>query len=158
MTQEYLISKSKLQEMEKELDDLKSVKRQEMAAVIKEALSHGDLSENSEYDEAKNAQAIMEARITELEKMLQAARVIDEDAISTEFVSIGCTVTVRFVEDDEDETYDLVSSAEADAMNNKLSNEAPLGMALMGHRVGETIIANTPGGNTEMLILAIEKK
>lgn len=158
MTQEYLISKTKLNELENELDYLKTVRRQEMAAVIKEAISHGDLSENSEYDEAKNAQAIMEARITELEKMLASARVIDEDAISTEFVSIGCTVTVNFVDDDEEETYDLVSSGEADAMNNKLSNESPLGSALMGHREGEEIVARTPGGDTRMKILRIEKR
>ncbi|MBR5502622.1 MAG: transcription elongation factor GreA, partial [Oscillospiraceae bacterium] len=86
MATEYLISKAKLNELEKELEYLKTVKRQEMAATIKEALSHGDLSENSEYDEAKNAQAIMEARIAEVEKMLQSAKVIDEDAVSTEFV------------------------------------------------------------------------
>ena len=103
MTQEYLISKTKLDELEKELDYLKSVKRQEMAAVIKEALSHGDLSENSEYDEAKNAQAIMEARIVELEKMLQNSKVIDEESISTDHISIGCKVEVCFVEDDVDQ-------------------------------------------------------
>ena len=158
MTQEYLISKTKLTELEQELDFLKTVKRQEMAAVIKEAISHGDLSENSEYDEAKNAQAIMEARITELEKMLASARVIDEDAISTEFVSIGCTVKVYFVDDDEDEEYDLVSSGEADAMNNKLSNESPLGAALIGHKVGDEISAKTPGGEMRMKILSIEKR
>ena len=158
MTQEYLISKSKLNELENELDYLKTVRRQEMAAVIKEAISHGVLSENSEYDEAKNAQAIMEARITELEKMLASARVIDEDSISTDHVSIGCTVTVNFVDDDEEETYDLVSSGEADAMNNKLSNESPLGAALMGHKVGEEIVAKTPGGDTRMKILSIEKR
>ena len=158
MTQEYLISKTKLNELENELDYLKTVRRQEMAAVIKEAISHGDLSENSEYDEAKNAQAIMEARITELEKMLASARVIDEDAIITDHVSIGCTVTVNFVDDGEEETYDLVSSGEADAMNNKLSNESPLGAALMGHREGEEIVAKTPGGDTRMKILKIEKR
>ena len=158
MAQEYLISKSKLDELEKELDYLKSVKRQEMAAVIKEALSHGDLSENSEYDEAKNAQAIMEAHITELEKMLQNARVIDEDSISTDFVSIGCKVKILFVDDKEEDEYDIVSSGEADAMRNKISNESPLGAAIVGHKAGETVIAETPGGEMKIKILEISKR
>lgn len=158
MTQEFLISKAKLDELEKELDYLKSVKRQEMAAVIKEALSHGDLSENSEYDEAKNAQAIMEARIVELEKMLQNSKVIDEESISTDHVSIGVSVKVLFVEDDEEEVYDIVSSGEANARQNKISDESPLGSAMIGHKAGETIIAETPGGSLEMKILSIEKQ
>lgn len=158
MAQEYLISKSKLDELEKELDYLKSVKRQEMAAVIKEALSHGDLSENSEYDEAKNAQAIMEARIVELEKMLQNSKVIDEDAVTTDFVSIGCKVEVLFIDDDEKEVYDIVSSGEADAQNNKISDESPLGMALVGHKKGETVTANAPGGELKLKILKIGKQ
>ena len=158
MAQEYLISKTKLKELENELDYLKSVKRQEMAAVIKEALSHGDLSENSEYDEAKNAQAIMEARIVELEKMLQNSKVIDEESISTDHVSIGCTVEVYFVEDDESETYDIVSSGEADALKNKISDESPLGSSLIGHKVGDTVIAQTPGGGLELKIVSIGKQ
>lgn len=158
MATEYLISKAKLNELEKELEYLKTVKRQEMAATIKEALSHGDLSENSEYDEAKNAQAIMEARIAEVEKMLQSAKVIDEDAVSTEFVSIGCTVEVLFDGDDETETYAIVSSGEADAMNNKISNESPLGSALVGHKVGESITAKTPGGELQLKIVKIGKQ
>ena len=158
MAQEYLISKTKLDELEKELDYLKSVKRQEMAAVIKEALSHGDLSENSEYDEAKNTQAIMEARIVELEKMLQNSKVIDEESVDTDHVSIGCKVEVYFVEDDETEVYDIVSSGEADALNNKISDESPLGSALLGHRAGETVIAQTPGGGLELKIVSIGKQ
>ena len=158
MAQEYLISKTKLKELENELDYLKSVKRQEMAAVIKEALSHGDLSENSEYDEAKNAQAIMEARIVELEKMHQNSKVIDEESISTDHVSIGCTVEVYFVEDDENETYDIVSSGEADALKNKISDESPLGSSLIGHKIGDTVIAQTPGGGLELKIVSIGKQ
>lgn len=157
MAQEYLISKAKLDELEKELDYLKSVKRQEMAAVIKEALSHGDLSENSEYDEAKNSQAIMEAHITELEKMLQNARVIDEDSITTDHVVIGVRVKVLFVDDDEEETYEIVSSGEADAMKNKISDESPLGAALVGHKTGEDVVAETPGGELRIRILDISK-
>ena len=157
MAQEYLISKSKLNELEKELDYLKSVKRQEMAAVIKEALSHGDLSENSEYDEAKNSQAIMEAHITELEKMLQNARVIDEDSITTDHVTIGVKVKVLFVDDNEEDEYEVVSSGEADAMKNRISDESPLGAALVGHSEGETVIAQTPGGELKIKILEISK-
>ena len=157
MAQEYLISKAKLNELEKELDYLKSVKRQEMAAVIKEALSHGDLSENSEYDEAKNAQAIMEAHITELEKMLQNARVIDESTITTDHVAIGVKVKVLFVDDDEEEEYEIVSSGEADAMKNRISDESPLGAALVGHGSGEEVDAETPGGDMKIRILEISK-
>ncbi|MBR4828030.1 MAG: transcription elongation factor GreA [Oscillospiraceae bacterium] len=157
MAQEYLISKAKLDELEKELDYLKSVKRQEMAAVIKEALSHGDLSENSEYDEAKNSQAIMEAHITELEKMLQNARVIDEDSITTDHVVIGVRAKVLFVDDNEEETYEIVSSGEADAMKNKISDESPLGAALVGHKAGEDVVAETPGGELRIRILEISK-
>ena len=157
MAQEYLISKAKLDELEKELDYLKSVKRQEMAAVIKEALSHGDLSENSEYDEAKNSQAIMEAHIVELEKMLQSARVIDESAITTDHVTIGVKVKVLFVEDDEEEEYEIVSSGEADAMKNRISDESPLGAALVGHKAGEEVVAETPGGDMKIRILEISK-
>lgn len=157
MAQEYLISKAKLDELEKELDYLKSVKRQEMAAVIKEALSHGDLSENSEYDEAKNSQAIMEAHINELEKMLQNARVIDEDAITTDHVVIGVKVKVLFIDDNEEETYEIVSSGEADAMKNKISDESPLGAALVGHSIGEDVTAETPGGELRIKILDISK-
>lgn len=157
MAQEYLISKAKLNELEKELDYLKSVKRQEMAAVIKEALSHGDLSENSEYDEAKNAQAIMEAHITELEKMLQNARVIDESTITTDHVAIGVKVKVLFVDDDEEEEYEIVSSGEADAMKNRISDESPLGAALVGHGSGEEVVAETPGGDMKIRILEISK-
>lgn len=157
MAQEYLISKAKLNELEKELDYLKSVKRQEMAAVIKEALSHGDLSENSEYDEAKNAQAIMEAHITELEKMLQNARVIDESTITTDHVAIGVKVKVLFVDDDEEDEYEIVSSGEADAMKNRISDESPLGAALVGHGAGEEVVADTPGGDMKIRILEISK-
>ena len=157
MAQEYLISKAKLDELEKELDYLKSVKRQEMAAVIKEALSHGDLSENSEYDEAKNSQAIMEAHIVELEKMLQSARVIDESAITTDHVTIGVKVKVLFVDDDEEEEYEIVSSGEADAMKNRISDESPLGAALVGHKAGEEVVAETPGGDLKIKIVEISK-
>lgn len=140
------MSKTKLAEFEKELEYLKTVKRKEMAEVIKEARSHGDLSENSEYDEAKNSQAIMEARIAELEKMLQNAKVIDEDELSTENVSIGCIVKLLDIEENEEMTYSLVSSSEADAFDNKISDESPVGASLLGHRVGDVVDVVVPNG------------
>ncbi len=136
---ESLMSKAKLAEFEKELEFLKTVKRKEMAEIIKEARSHGDLSENSEYDEAKNSQAIMEARIVEIERMLQNAKVIDEDELSTEHVAIGCTVSLLDVGEKEKVTYAIVSSSEADAFNNKISDESPVGAALMGHKKGDKV-------------------
>ncbi len=154
----YKMSTDRLNELKKELNYLETVREKEVAEQIKEARSFGDLSENSEYDEAKNAQAIMEARIAELEKMLQNSRVIDEESITTDHVAIGVRVEVLFVDDDETEIYDIVSSGEADAMHNKISDESPLGNALIGHRIGEVITAQTPGGSLEMKIMKIEKQ
>ncbi len=146
MSKEVLMSKNKLREYEQELEQLKTVKRKEIAEVIKEARSHGDLSENSEYDEAKNAQAMMESRIVEIETILQNAKVIDEDELSTDAVGIGCVVKVKDLEFDEIEEYAIVSPGEADAMNNKISDEAPFGIGLMGHGVGEICEVTTPAG------------
>ena len=143
---ESLMSKAKLAEYEKELEYLKTVKRKEMAETIKEARSHGDLSENSEYDEAKNSQAIMEARISEIEKMLQNARVIDEEELSTDHVSIGCTVKLLDMEENEESVYAIVSSSEADAFRNKISDESPVGAALLGHKPGDIVEVMVPAG------------
>ena len=144
---ETLISKSKLTELEQELDLLKTVKRKEMADIIKEARSHGDLSENSEYDEAKNSQAIMEARIAELEKLLSTARVIDEDELSNDRISVGSTVVLFDFDFDEQVEYAIVSSGEADPFNNKISDESPVGSALLGHNVGDVVSVELPGGD-----------
>ena len=143
---EALMSKTKLAEFEKELEYLKTVKRKEMAETIKEARSHGDLSENSEYDEAKNAQAVMEARIVEIEKMLQNAKVIDEEELSTEHVSIGCTVKLLDMEENEECVYAIVSSSEADAFGGKISDESPVGAALIGHKPGDVVDVLIPSG------------
>lgn len=145
---ETLISKSKLVALEQELDLLKTVKRKEMADIIKEARSHGDLSENSEYDEAKNSQAIMEARIAELEKLLSTARVIDEEELSNDRISVGSTVKLFDVDFDEEIDYSIVSSGEADPFNNKISDESPVGAALLGHTVGDTVSVELPTGDT----------
>ncbi len=146
MSKEALMSKSKLLEYEQELDFLKTTKRKEIAEVIKEARSHGDLSENSEYDEAKNAQALMESRIAEIENILQNAKVIDEAELSTEHVGIGCTVKVKDLDMNEVEDFAIVSSGEANAMAGKISDESPIGGALVGRRVGDTVTVTTPTG------------
>jgi len=152
------MSKGKLQEYEQELEYLKTIKRKEMAETIKEARSHGDLSENSEYDEAKNAQAVMESRIAEIETMLKNAKVIDEDELSTDKVGVGCTVKIKYVDLDEEDEYAIVSSSEADALANKISDESPVGGALMGHKAGETVDVETPGGLIRVEILSIGKQ
>lgn len=156
MGKEALMSKSKLKEYEQELEYLKTVRRKEVAEVIKEARSHGDLSENSEYDEAKNTQAMVESRIAEIEKMLQNAKVIDESELTTDKVGVGCTVKVKFNGDIEN--YSLVSSGETDALRGKISDESPVGSALIGHRVGDTCNVMAPSGVIRMEILEIGKQ
>ncbi len=146
MGKEALISKHKLLEYEQELEHLKTVKRKEIAETIKEARSHGDLSENSEYDEAKNMQAMIESRISEIEKMLQNAKVIDEEELSTDKVSIGCVVKIKDLDEKEIETYAIVSSSESDALSGKISDESPVGSALMDRRVGDVCEAVLPSG------------
>lgn len=148
MGKEALISKGKLLEYEHELEHLKIVKRKEIAETIKEARSHGDLSENSEYDEAKNTQAMIESRILEIEKMLQNARVIDEDELSTDKVGIGCVVKVKDIDEDDIETYAIVSSSESDALAGKISDESPVGSAFMEHKVGDICEVKVPSGIT----------
>ncbi|MEG0750515.1 MAG: transcription elongation factor GreA [Oscillospiraceae bacterium] len=159
---EELMSKNKLVAYEQELEFLKTTKRKEIAETIKEARSHGDLSENSEYDEAKNAQAMVEARILEIEKMLQNAKVIDEDELTTDKVCVGCVVTGKFKYPDEDsdieEVYSIVSSSESDINVNKISNESPMGSALVGHVVGDKIEITVKGGLITCEILAIGKQ
>jgi transcription elongation factor GreA len=148
MSKEALMSKNKLTEYEKELEYLKTIKRKEIAEIIKEARSHGDLSENSEYDEAKNTQAMIESRIAEIEKMLQNAKVIDEDELTTDKVGIGCVVKVKDMDEGEVETYAIVSSGESDAMAGKISDESPVGSALMEHKVGDICEVTVPSGLT----------
>lgn len=146
-----------LKKYEEELEYLKSVKRLEVAEKIKIARSYGDLSENSEYDEAKNEQAFVEGRIAQIEQMLRNAKVIDEEDVSTESVSIGTTVRVLDMEYNEEDKYTIVSSAEADPMNNKISDESPIGKALIGKKVGEEVEAEVPDGIVKLKILEIKK-
>ena len=146
-----------LHKLEQELEELKTVKRKEVAATIKVALSFGDLSENSEYDEAKNEQAMVEARIAELEAMLKQGVVLDEDDLSTDQVSVGSKVRVVDVEFDEEELYQIVGSTEADPASGRISDESPVGKALLGGKVDDIVEAEVPGGVITFRILEIMK-
>lgn len=143
--------------LEKELEYLRTEKRAEIADRIKVALGFGDLSENSEYDEAKNAQAENEVRIAELENKLRHAKIIDEKEIDTETVQIGNIVKVLDMEFDEKIEYTIVGSTEVDLASNKISNESPLGSALLGARKNEVVEVNAPAGIIKYKILAIKK-
>ena len=146
-----------LHKLEQELEELKTVKRKEVAATIKVALSFGDLSENSEYDEAKNEQAMVEARIAELEAMLKQVVVLEEDDLSTDQVSVGSKVRVVDVEFDEEELYQIVGSTEADPASGRISDESPVGKALLGGKVDDIVEAEVPGGVITFRILEIMK-
>ena len=146
-----------LVKIESELDELKSVKRKEIADKIKQALSFGDISENSEYDQAKNEQAQLEERIAKLESMLRNAKLIEEDKITTDKVSVGSKVSVKDLEFNEEMQYIIVGSAEADPYEGKISNESPLGNALIGHELGEIVEVNVPDGIIKYEILEITR-
>ncbi len=146
-----------LKEREQELEYLKTQKRKEISEKIKVALGFGDLSENAEYDEAKNEQAEVEVKIAKLEKMLKNAKIIDEDEISTDSVTLGSRVKVFDETFDEDEVYVIVGSAEADPLENKVSDEAPVGKALMGAKVGDVVTVEAPNGEFTLKILEISK-
>lgn len=156
MAQEIKMSASGLKAMQDELEYLKTVRRKELAEEIKEARSHGDLSENSEYDEAKNTQGLVENRITELEQMVKNAVIIDESELSVDSVSVGTHVSIKMTGDDEAEEYDIVGRTEADPLNGKISDESPVGHALLGKAVGEKAEVLLPSGHTvEYEVLAI---
>ncbi|EYE87945.1 transcription elongation factor GreA [Fervidicella metallireducens AeB] len=146
-----------VKKIEEELEYLKTVKRKEVTQKIKVAVSYGDLSENSEYDEAKNEQAFVEGRIATLENMLKNAKVIDDEDIKTDSVSIGCVVKVKDLEFDEELEFTIVGSAEADPMQMKISNEAPIGRGLMGKRVGDKVEIQVPDGVSTYEILEIRR-
>ncbi|GGJ09087.1 transcription elongation factor GreA [Alicyclobacillus cellulosilyticus] len=154
---EVLLTPEGLQKLEEELEHLKSVKRREVAERIKLAISYGDLSENSEYEDAKNEQAFIEGRIMTLEKMLRNARIIQDDDVNTDVVSIGSTVRVKDLEFDEEIEYTIVGSAEADPASNKISNESPVGRALLGKKVGQTVDVVVPAGTIQFQILSIKR-
>ena len=146
-----------LKKMEQELENLKTVRRKEVAEKIKEARGQGDLSENAEYDAAKEEQGEIESRIVQLVNLLRNAEVIDEDVLKMDVVNLGSKVTVLDVEFDEEMEYTIVGSTEADPMYGRISNESPLGMALLGQKVGATVMADTPDGEVAFKILNIQK-
>lgn len=157
MTKQVLMTDEGLKNLEAELEELKAVKRKEIAEKIKVALSFGDLSENSEYDEAKNEQAIVEARIASIENMLKNVKVINEDELSTEMIHVGSKVKVRDIDFDDICEYKIVGSSEADPVNGRISDESPVGKGLIGHKVGEKVEIETPAGSMSYEVLEISK-
>ena len=147
-----------LKEIEGELQDLKVNKRREIAAKIKEAREQGDLSENAEYDAAKDEQRDIENRIEQLEAILKNVEVVDEDEVDTDTVGIGCTVKVFDYEFDEEIVYDIVGSTQADIMKNKISDESPVGMALKGAKVGSEVTVEAPDGEFKYRVLEIKRQ
>lgn len=154
---ETLLTYEGLQKLETELEYLKTEKRKEVAERIKVAMGFGDLSENSEYDEAKNEQAQVEARIIDLENKLRNVKLIDEDEIETKTVQVGNIVQVLDIEFDEKVEYKIVGSTEVDIAENKISNESPIGMALLGKRKNDVVDVETPGGIVQLKVLKITK-
>lgn len=152
-SEEILLTAQGYAELEEELNDLRVNKRAENVLAIKEARSHGDLSENSEYDAARDEQAKIEARIQELEYKLEHATIIDSKDKS--HVNVGCEVTILYVEDKEEDVYTIVGSLEANPFENKISNESPIGAAIMGKKVGDIIPVNGPDGSYDVKILKI---
>ena len=154
---EVILTQEGYDRIEKELEYLRTEKRAEIAERIKIALGFGDLSENSEYDEAKNAQAENEAKIAELENKVRYAKIIDEKDIDTKTVQIGNTVTLHDIEFDEDVEYTIVGSTEVDLTQNRISNESPIGKALLGAKKGATIEVEAPAGIIKYTIKSIKK-
>ena len=154
---EILLTQEGYDNLEKELEELKTVKRYEISERIKVALGFGDLSENSEYDEAKNAQAAKENKIAELEQKLRFARIIDESEVDTETVQVGNIVRVLDMEFKEEEEYTIVGTTEVDLSLNKISNESPIAIGLLGKKVGDIAQIDAPAGVIKMKILEIKK-
>ncbi len=157
MAKPIIVTSEGLKNLEQELETLKTVTRNEIAEKIKIARGFGDLSENSEYDEAKNEQAKVEARIVELEAMLKNVKVIADDEISNDQVTVGVTVKVLDSEYDEELEFKIVGSAEADPSEGKISDESPVGAALIGCKLGEEVVAETPNGHLNFKILEIKR-
>ena len=146
-----------LKALENELEELKVVRRKEVAQKIKEAREQGDLSENAEYDAAKDEQRDIEARIEEIEKILKNADVVDEEEVDLDKISVGCTVLLYDEEFEEEVEYKIVGSTEANSLAGKISNESPLGKALLGHGVGDEIVVEAQVGTMEYTVLKIDR-
>ena len=146
-----------LKALEDELENLRVVKRKEVAGKIKEAREQGDLSENAEYDAAKDEQRDIEARIDELEKILKNVEVVVEEEVDLEKINVGCTILVHDDEYDEEIEFKIVGSTEANSLQGKISNESPVGQALIGTKVGDVVDVETPAGNIRYTVLKIER-
>lgn len=155
MEKDVILTLEGKEKLEKELQELKTIRRKEVADRIKQAIDFGDISENSEYDDAKNEQAFIEGRIQELDMMLRNVKIIDEEILEKGVISIGSTVTVKDIEFDETETYRIVGTVEADPMQNKISNESPVGASLLGKKAGQTVNVSTPAGMIQYEIIEV---
>ena len=152
-----LLTYAGLRKLEDELHDLKVVKRKEVAGKIKEAREQGDLSENAEYDAAKDEQRDIEARIDEIEKILKNAEVVVEEEVDLDKISVGCRVKILDMEYDEELDYKIVGSTEANSLKGKISNESPVGKALLGAKVGEVVTVETQAGDLNYKVLEIQR-
>ena len=152
-TKEIYVTNEGLEQMKQELEDLIQVKRPEVIKALKEARALGDLSENAEYDAARQEQAQTEARIKELEAMIEHAVIIEN--VDTDEVSIGTKVTIEYVGDDDTEEYSIVGVKEADPFNNKISNESPIARAILGKKIGDIVSVDSPNGKYDVKVVAI---
>ena len=157
MDKKNLLTYEGLQKLESELHNLKVVKRKEVAQKIKEAREQGDLSENAEYDAAKDEQRDIEARIDEIEKILKNAEVVVEEEVDLDKISVGCRVKILDMEYDEELDYKIVGSTEANSLKGKISNESPVGKALLGAKVGEVVTVETQAGDVNYKVLEIQR-
>ena len=153
--QRTLVTREGLEKMQKELDELRSTKRAEIAQRLKAAIAMGDLSENSEYDEAKNAQAFLEGRILQLEQQIRTAQVIEK--VAKDRVDVGSTVLIEDMEEHLQVKVTIVGSTESNPFEGRISNESPVGQALLGKSVGEEVIVEAPGGEIKLVVLEISK-
>ena len=156
-TKQFIMTYEGVKKLEEELEYLKTVKRKEITEKIKVALGYGDLSENSEYDEAKNAQAENEGKIAELENKIRYAKIIDESEIDTKTVQVGNTVKLLDIEFNEEVSYTLVGSTEVDLSQNKISNESPIGSAILGAKKNQVVEVQAPAGVVQYKVLSITK-
>ena len=157
MDKKNILTYQGLKKLEDELQELKVVRRKEVAAKIKEAREQGDLSENAEYDAAKDEQRDIEARIEDIEKILKNAEVVVEEEVDLDKISIGCNVKILDIEFDEELEYKIVGSTEANSLKGKISNESPVGKALLGKQVGDIVKVETLGGEFEYKVLSIHR-
>ena len=157
MNEELLLTKEGYDKIVAEYDELVSVKRAEVAARIKEAISYGDISENAEYDSAKNEQAELEERIHQLEEMLRKAKIVQEEDVKGDKVNIGLKVTVKDIDTGDKEVFSIVGATESDPFNGKISTESSVGKALIGKKKGETVAIEVPDGIINYKIMKIEK-